>query len=147
MTAATVEEPGYLTWGPATAKLLRTMRLEAARSGHGSVLPPHVVVALLDQPEMHQALRAARQRPDVYAMRARVAAASLAPSEYSDSLPFSPAVEALLSRIRAHSAGEDFGLLYLLTLKECLSDQACRTLLRHGKVDLAVLDAALSVVE
>jgi hypothetical protein len=139
----TVERGALHSWGYAAEKLLRTMRLEAARSGHGDVLPAHLLLAVLDQPEVHQALRAIGQVPEVYGMRARVAAASLAPEEFSEETPLSRLTETLLAGIRPRRQDEDIGLLFLLALRQALLDQACRVLLRQGGVDTEVLDAAL----
>jgi hypothetical protein len=139
----TVERGALDSWGYAAEKLLRTMRLEAARSGHGDVLPAHLLLAVLDQPEVHQALRAIGQVPEVYGMRARVAAASLAPEEFSEETPLSRLTETLLAGIRPRRQDEDIGLLFLLALRQALLDQACRVLFRQGGVDTEVLDAAL----
>jgi hypothetical protein len=141
------EEPGYLTWGAASAKLLRTMRLEAARSGHDEVMPAHLLLAALDQPETHQALRAIHQAPDVYTIRARVSETSLAPSEYDEALPLSRPAEHLLDEIRRHRTDEEPGMLYLIALKQALSVQACRSLMKQGGSDPGVLEQALARIE
>lgn len=140
-------KPDYLTWGPAAEKLLRTARLEASRSGHGEVIPAHVMLAVLDQPEIHDALRAAGQLPDIYAIRARVAGSSLGPAEFSADLPLSQAVEALLGQVRRCRAHEETGILYLLALKETLSNPACRALLWRGGAEPELLDQALAHID
>ena len=140
----TADKGALESWDYAAEKLLRTMRLEAARSGHGDVLPAHLLLAVLDQPEVHQALRAIGQVPEVYGMRARVAAASLGPEEFSEETPLSRLTEALLAGIRPRRDDEDIGLLFLLALRQALSDNACRVLLKQGGVDTDVLEAALA---
>lgn len=128
-------DPALGTWGRAGARLLRTMRLEASRSSHAEVMPQHLLLAALDQPEMYQALRAAGRFPDVYAIRRTVAAASLRPAEYTDDTPLSSAVEDLLCSIRARREQDEASLLYLLALKMALANQLCRTLLSAGGTD------------
>jgi hypothetical protein len=130
-------------WGPALTRLLRTMRLEAGRSGHSEVLPAHLLLAALDQPEVHSGLRAIGAAPDVYAMRARVASSSLGPEEFRDDLPLSAAADALLDQIRPRREGEAYDLLYLLALKAAQESEACRILLLRSGLDPALLDPIL----
>ena len=144
---STDSEAGYLTWGAASAKLLRTMRLEAARSGHEDAQPAHLLLAALDQPEIHQALRAVSQRPNVYQARARVAANSLGPVEFDAALPLSRLTETVLDAVRPRRPGEAEELLYLLALKATLSNQACRALIVQAGVDPAPLEQLLSRIE
>jgi hypothetical protein len=119
------------------------MRLEAARSGHAEVQPAHLLLAVLDRPEMHRGLRAIGVQADVYAMRAKVGAASLAPEEFRDDLPLASATEALLATIRPHEDGEPYDLLYPIALKAALGSEANRLLLRRTGVDPATLDPVL----
>ena len=147
MTTAAAPEPGYLSWGPASVKLMRTIRFETARSGHADILPAHVLLAALDQPEMHQALRAIKALPDVYAIRGRVAASSLGPLEYQESLPMSALSEALLGPVRPHRPGEPYELLYALVFKAVLSNQACRVLLARAGVEPGLLDRVFDRIE
>lgn len=143
MAANEAQDAGYLTWGASTAKLLRTMRLEAARSGHADAMPAHLLLAVLDQPEVHQALRAIRQAPNVYTIRARVAEASLGPAAYDDALPLSRLTETVLSGVRARGKTDEDGMLFLLVLRETLSNQACRTLIERGGADPDALAGVL----
>ncbi|HXH20573.1 MAG TPA: Clp protease N-terminal domain-containing protein [Dehalococcoidia bacterium] len=145
MTAT--DGPGYLTWGHAAARLLRTARLEASRSGHSDVLPAHLLLAALDQPELHQALRVLGAAPDVYGIRARLAAASLRPSEFSEALPLSPSAAEALESAREHREGEAFELLFLLVLKATLEDEACRVLLHRAGTDPEALALLLARVD
>jgi hypothetical protein len=139
-------DAGYLTWGGASAKLLRTMRLEAARSGHEDAQPSHLLLAVLDQPEVHQAFRAVKQKPDVYQVRARVASSSLGPGEFSDDMPLSRLTETVLEDVRGRETGEPEELLYLLALKASLNNQACRVLIVHAGIDPSALDEVLARV-
>jgi hypothetical protein len=131
------------TWADSGTKLLRTARLEAARSGHTAVQPAHLLLAALDQPEVHQALRAIGQRPDVYAVRARLVAANLAPVDFDEDAPVGVAAEAMLESVRARREEDPTGVLFLLLLKATLQDDACRILTRRARLDPGLLDAAL----
>jgi hypothetical protein len=136
-----------LNWGAAGTRLLRTMRLEAARSGHAEVQPAHLLLAVLDQTEMHRGLRAIGVQPDVYAMRAIVGAASLAPEEFREDLPLSVAAEELLTDIRPHEEDEPYDLLYPLALKAALEREANRMLLLRTGLDPALLDPILDRIQ
>jgi hypothetical protein len=135
------------SWGASGAKLLRTMRLEASRSGHESAQPAHILVAALDQPEVHQAMRSIGQRPNVYELRSQLVSANLAPVDFDEDAPIGALAQHLLGSVRQMHHGDEPGLLYLLALKSTLDDQACRVLMRRAGLDTDLLDAALSRID
>ena len=143
MAEADSDLPNITSWGAAGARLLRTMRLEASRSGHERAQPAHILLAALDQPEVHQALRAIGQRPNVYQVRSQLVAANLAPVDFDEDAPLSAQAHSLLGGVREMRDGEEAGLLYLLALKATLEDQSCRVLMRRAGLDTDVLGAAL----